>query len=62
LNVLARALALPVQPGLVIGVHLPAVPRFLIEAAAFCIHLPSLAFAIVVPDLAFFLTTLPPFL
>jgi hypothetical protein len=46
LNVLARALALPVQPGLVIGVHLPAVPRFLIEAAAFCIHFLSVAMTI----------------
>jgi hypothetical protein len=38
LNVLAKALALPVQPGLVIGVHLPFVPLLSIEAVAFCIQ------------------------
>ena len=31
LNVFAKAFALPVQPGLVIGVHFPLVPRFLID-------------------------------
>jgi hypothetical protein len=35
LKVFARALALPVQPGLVIGVHLPSVPLRLIDAVAF---------------------------
>jgi hypothetical protein len=34
LNVRAKVLALPVQDFLLIGVHLPAVPRFLIEAVA----------------------------
>jgi len=38
LNVSAKVLALPVQPGLVIGVHLPSVPLRLIEAETFCIH------------------------
>ncbi|SVB70535.1 uncharacterized protein METZ01_LOCUS223389, partial [marine metagenome] len=31
LNVIANALALPVQPFFVIGVHFPLVPRFLID-------------------------------
>jgi len=34
-NVLANALARPVHPGFVIGVHFPSVPLFLIEAVAF---------------------------
>jgi hypothetical protein len=34
LKVRANVLALPVQPGLVIGVHLPEVPLLLIEAVA----------------------------
>jgi len=38
LKVFARAFALPVHPGLVIGVHLPLVPLRLIEAVAFCIQ------------------------
>ena len=35
LNVLAKALARPVQPGFVIGVHFPLVPLRLIEAFTF---------------------------
>jgi len=46
LNVLAKALALPVHPGFVMGVHLPSVPLRLMEAVAFCIHLLSVAIAI----------------
>jgi hypothetical protein len=38
LKVFAKAFALPVQPGLVIGVHLPLVPLRSIEAVAFCIQ------------------------
>jgi len=38
LNVLANALALPVHPGFVIGVHLPLVPLLFIDAVAFWIH------------------------